>query len=68
MWARGARGDGGRGSLQVLEVDLIVIAQVAPVSRKVILIAKRLSVLHAGSRLAQCRIGLTKESGNIQSR
>ena len=46
-------------------VDEIVFA--APVSM-IILIAKRTSLLRTGSRLVQCRIGLTKKVEEIQSR
>ena len=61
LWARVARGDGGWGRLLVLKVVVIVLAKMAPVSM-VILIAKRTSLILAGSRLAQCRDGLTKEN------
>ena len=67
LWARVARADGGWVRLLVLEVVVIVLAQMAPV-RMAILIAKRTSLLLDGSRRAQCHNGLTKKLDNIQSR
>ena len=67
LWARVPRAVVGWGRLLVLFVDEIDIAHVAPVSM-IILIAKRTSLLRTGSRLVQCRIELTEESGQIQSR
>ena len=48
-----------------MEGDLVVVAQVAPVSR-IILIAKRASRLLTGRRLAQCRYGLTKKMHRVK--
>ena len=59
LWARVARAGGGRTRVLVLKIFLIVLAHVALVSI-VLLIAKRTSLLLDGSRLAQCRDGLTK--------